>query len=350
MAGRGSEPIDVVYTWVDGSDSRWQERKRATLEALGPERDRLHSSATSAARYASRDLLRYSLRSLERHAPFVRKVYLVTDHQLPEWLDVDQPDLELVFHEDIFPDPSHLPTFSSRAIECHLHRIPGLSERFIYFNDDVMLWGPTTPADFFDEQGRPIVYLDRRRVVWNPKDKNFDLPVNNAARHCSRLLEEEFGYRVEQRVDHVPYALCRSALESLWKRFPEELEAVSAHPFRYPDTVTSTFCLAPHWGICSGSALAITERHSVYIKVKKKWFSSLWLVCRLVRQLFEPRIRTPFLSINDAGAFDDAWLTSAAIAFFLRAAYPRRSRFEKEGRERSTRARSVLALSGNSPS
>ena len=70
---------------------------------------------------------------------------------------------------------------------------------------------------------------------------------------------------------------------------PEELEAVSAHPFRYPDTVTPTFCLAQHWGICSGSALAITERHSVYIKVKKKWFSSLRVGCQLVRRAAELR-------------------------------------------------------------
>jgi hypothetical protein len=348
MAGRGSEPIDAVYTWVDGSDPGWQERKRAALAALGRESAGLHSSATSAARYASRDVLRYSLRSLERHAPFVRKVYLVTDRQVPGWLEVDHPDLELVAHDEIFPDPSHLPTFSSRAIECHLHRIPGLSERFLYFNDDVMLWGPTTPADFFDEQGRSMVYLDRRQVVWDPEDENYALPVNDAARHSSRLLEGEFGYRVEQRADHVPYALRRSVLEELWQRFPQELEAVSAHPFRHPGTVTPTFCLAPHWGICSGSAVAITEPHSTYIKVKKKRFSSFKLAYRLLRQLFEPPERTKFLSINDSGDFDDAWLTSAAIGLFLCAAYPRRSRFEK--RRRSNRAGSMLALSGTSAS
>jgi hypothetical protein len=348
VTGRGSEPIDAVYTWVDGSDPAWQARKRVALQAVGGESARLHSSATSATRYASRDVLRYSLRSLEHHAPFVRKVYLVTDRQVPRWLEVDHPDLELVRHEDIFPDPSHLPTFSSRAIECHLHRIPGLSERFLYFNDDVMLWGPTTPADFFDEQGRCRVYLDRRRVVWDPEDENFELPVNDAARRCSRLVEREFGGRIEQRVDHVPYALRRSVLEELWRRFPQELEAVSAQPFRHPGTVTLTFCLAPHWGIRAGTAVAITEPHSTYIKVKKKRFSSFKLAYRLLRQLFEPRSRGRFLSINDCGDFDDARLTSAAIGLFLRAAYPRRSRFEK-GRG-SGRAASLLALSGPSAS
>ena len=124
MAGGECGPIDAVYTWVDGSDPEWQQRKCAALESLGAEATRLDPSATSAVRYKNRDELRYSLRSLERFAPFVRKVYLVTDHQLPDWLDIEHPSLEVVFHEDLFPDPSHLPTFCSRAIECHLHRIP----------------------------------------------------------------------------------------------------------------------------------------------------------------------------------------------------------------------------------
>lgn len=278
-------------------------------------------------RFTSRDELRYSLRSLERYAPFVRRVHLVTDGQRPAWLDVDHPDLEWVRHEDVFPDRSHLPTFSSRAIESHLHRIPGLSERFLYFNDDVLLARPVTARDFFDEEGRPLVYLDERRVVWDPEDPRYPLPVNSAARNGSRLLEREFGYRIERRVDHVPYALRRSLLEELWKRFPEALEAVSAQPFRHPDTVSPTFSLAPHWALCAGRAVAVTEPHSVYLKVKR--YRTRKLLRQLLRQLFGLDERRRFVSINDAGELDDGWYTHAAIAAFFRIRYPRRSRFER---------------------
>lgn len=327
-----SQPIDAVYTWVDGSDPAWERRKQATLEALGPEAARLHPSATSAVRYKSRDELRYSLRSLERFAPFIRKVYLVTACQVPDWLDVQHPDLELIFHEDLFPDALHLPTFSSPAIECHLHRIRGLSEHFVYFNDDVMLARPTTPPDFFDDEGRCIVYLDQRGVVWDRTDENYDLPVNIAARNTSRPLEADFGYQIRKRVDHVPHALRRSVLEELWERYLKELDAVSRYPFRHPATVTPICCLAPHYALCTGAAVSVSERNSTYIKVKRKRWSSLKLASRLLRALYHRSSSTKFLSVNDSGALDDSRLTDAAIALFFRVYFPTRSRFERRSR------------------
>ncbi len=334
MAHHSSQSMDAVYTWVDGSDPAWQRRKQATLEALGPDAARLHPSATSAVRFKSRDELRYSLRSLERFAPFVRRVYLVTDRQIPDWLDVDHPDLELVFHEDLFADASHLPTFSSSAIECHLHRIPGLSERFLYFNDDFMLAGPCTPADFFDAEGRPIVYLDRREVIWDESHQSYELPVNATARSTSRLLERDFGYRIQKRVDHVPGALRRSLLAELWERYPTELDAASRHPFRHSNTITPTCCLSPHYALCTGKAVAITEPHLTYVKVKRKRWSSLKLAARLLRALYRRSRSTKFFSVNDSGELDDSMLTNAAIALFLRAYYPHRSRFERGSRSR----------------
>ena len=323
------EPIDAVYTWVDGSDPAWQQKKRARLAALGEEAGRLHASATSAARYASRDELRYSLRSLERFAPFVRNVYLVTDHQTPSWLDLENPRLRLVSHEELFPDASHLPSFSSRAIECHLHRIPGLSERFLYFNDDVLLARSTTAADFFDDEGRSLVYLDPRLVVWDESSPHYDRPVNTAARNSSRLLEAALGHRIEERLDHVPYALQKSVLEEVWERFPEELERLSASPFRHPDTVTLTYSLAPHYAIQTGRAVAVHARHSSYVKVKRRFSSSLRLSVRLAWEALRGRGGRKFLSINDAGELDDGWLTRNAIDLFLRLSYPGPSRFER---------------------
>ncbi|KAF0294176.1 N-acetylglucosamine-1-phosphotransferase subunits alpha/beta [Amphibalanus amphitrite] len=103
--------------------------------------------------------LRYSLRSLERHAPWIRRVFLVTNGQIPDWLTLDNPKLTLVTHEEIFPDHDHLPTFSSPAIEAHIHRIPGLSEHFLYFNDDVLLGQPVWPEDFLVPGGGYKVFL-----------------------------------------------------------------------------------------------------------------------------------------------------------------------------------------------
>ena len=117
------------------------------------------ADAVAPSRFADSQELRYSLRSLERYAPWVRRVFLVTNGQIPDWLALDGQRLTLVTHEDIFPDPSHLPTFSSPAIEAHLHRIPGLSEHFLYFNDDVLLGQPVWPEDFFAPGGGYNVFL-----------------------------------------------------------------------------------------------------------------------------------------------------------------------------------------------
>ncbi|TXS35253.1 stealth family protein, partial [Streptomyces sp. t39] len=136
-------PVDVVYTWVDGADPAWL-RRRAEFSGEG-----YHAEAANAARYLSRDELRYSLRSLHMYAPWVRTVYLVTDDQTPSWLNTAVPGIEVVSHKDIFRSSAGLPTFNSHAIESQLHHIEGLSEHFLYFNDDVMLGNEVTPGDFF---------------------------------------------------------------------------------------------------------------------------------------------------------------------------------------------------------
>lgn len=150
------EPIDVVYTWVNGSDENFIRSISAYLTNLNDT-----SSSSSLNRYQDNNELKYSLRSLEIYAPWIRNVYLVTNGQVPVWLNLSNPKIHLVTHEEIFPNRSHLPTFSSPAIEVHIHRIRGLSKRFIYFNDDVLLTAPVSPNDFYsNERGIKL------RVTW----------------------------------------------------------------------------------------------------------------------------------------------------------------------------------------
>lgn len=162
LAGRAFEqlcapPIDVVYTWVNGSDPEWQ-RQMLRYRALHTEVGNASETQTATAnRFRDSDELRFSLRSLEKHAPWVRRVLLVTDDQVPGWLNTQHPRVHIVPHSAIFPNASHLPTFSSPAIEAHLHRIPGLSRRFLYFNDDVFLGADVWPDDFVTVSQGPKV-------------------------------------------------------------------------------------------------------------------------------------------------------------------------------------------------
>ncbi|XP_056430538.1 N-acetylglucosamine-1-phosphotransferase subunits alpha/beta [Hyla sarda] len=124
----------------------------------------------SASRFEDNEELRYSLRSIEKHAPWVRHVFIVTNGQIPSWLNLDNPRVTIVTHQEIFLNTSHLPTFSSPAIESHIHRIPGLSQKFIYMNDDVMFGTHVWPDDFYSHSKGQKVYL-----TW---------PVPNCAEGC----------------------------------------------------------------------------------------------------------------------------------------------------------------------
>ncbi|KAK5848932.1 hypothetical protein PBY51_008615 [Eleginops maclovinus] len=124
----------------------------------------------SASRFEDNEELRYSLRSVEKHAPWVRHIFIVTNGQIPSWLNLDNPRVTVVTHQDIFLNHSHLPTFSSPAIETHIHRIPGLSQKFIYLNDDVMFGKDVWPDDFYSHSKGQKVYL-----TW---------PVPNCAEGC----------------------------------------------------------------------------------------------------------------------------------------------------------------------
>ncbi|XP_041071967.1 N-acetylglucosamine-1-phosphotransferase subunits alpha/beta isoform X3 [Carcharodon carcharias] len=124
----------------------------------------------SSSRFEDNEELRYSLRSVERYAPWIRHVFIVTNGQIPSWLNLDNPRVTIVTHQEIFRNVSHLPTFSSPAIETHLHRIPGLSQKFIYLNDDVMFGKEVWPDDFYSHSNGQKVYL-----TW---------PVPNCADGC----------------------------------------------------------------------------------------------------------------------------------------------------------------------
>lgn len=110
-------------------------------------------------KFSDFEQLEFSLRSLEYYAPWIRHVYIVTNGQVPVWLNETSDYITIVPHNQIYPNLTHLPTFSSPSIETHLHRISGLSERFLYFNDDISLMAPICPEDYFN-QNEEIVYFN----------------------------------------------------------------------------------------------------------------------------------------------------------------------------------------------
>jgi hypothetical protein len=249
---RVSFPIDVVYTWVDGGDPAWRERK---ARALGDNEwiAEVSEQAANDSRFASRDELRYSLRALYAFAPWVRHVFLVTDDQVPGWLDTERPGVTVVSHRVIFGDTGSLPSFNSQAIESRLHRIPELAEHFLYLNDDVFLGRPVAPEMFFTPGGLTRFFPSTALVDSAPRTPT-DPPANSAGKNNRRLIQEAFGRVLTRKMKHTPHPSRRSVIAEIELRFAEHVEATAGHQFRHPDDISLLSSLQQYYAYLTGRA------------------------------------------------------------------------------------------------
>ncbi len=245
-------PIDVVYTWVDGSDPAWQERKAAAHAAVGL--GELNEYASNESRFLSRDELRYSLRSLDMYAGWVRHVYLVTDGQVPDWLDTTNPRITVVSHRELFGNRGRLPTFNSHAIESQLHHVPGLSDHFLYLNDDFFFGRPVDPRLFFDGNGIARFATSTAKLGLGPTGP-FDRPVMSGGKNNRDLLFKAFDRTVTNKFKHVPQSLLKDVLFEMEDRFSEQFAATASHQFRNPGDLSVLSSLHQHYAYLRGRAV-----------------------------------------------------------------------------------------------
>ena len=149
--------IDLVYCWVDGSDEEWLATKAKFDKSIQD----LPVNSIHPRRWKDWDMLRYSIESANLYAPWIRKIFVIADYQRPYWYDESNPGkVEFVDHPVLFHDVAdHLPVFNSLSLESHLHSIPGLSEHFIYANDDTFFGAPVQPEQFFTGDGKALILL-----------------------------------------------------------------------------------------------------------------------------------------------------------------------------------------------
>ena len=232
--------IDVVFTWVDGNDP---EHKKKIAPYLSP---RLHASDDIAGptRYRSEGEIFYSVASVLRFAPFIRKIFIVTDNQNPglnKFIETNFPDnqipIEIVDHKVIFKDyEEYLPVFNSRAVETCIFRIPELSENYVYFNDDFFLIRPVEITDWFVDD-KIVAYGHWRsllldRFLWLIKPmKNGRKPVGfkDGMIRGARKYGEKWKYF---HLDHLPHPLKKSVIADYFSRNPDHFLSNISHKFR----------------------------------------------------------------------------------------------------------------------
>jgi hypothetical protein len=255
-----AEPIDIVYTWVDGSDPAWIESFRTTAQAAERSVDDV---ALDDARYRSRDELRYSLRSVWAYCGWVRKIWIVTAGQRPDWL-IDDERAQVVDHAEILPSEA-LPTFNSHAIESALHHIDGLAEHFVYFNDDMAIGRPIRPELFFTPNGLARVFQSGARV--EGAEDEHTLAVDTGALRGRELLAERFGRVVTHKPLHAPYPLRRSTLQRMEAEFPDIVGRTAHSRFRSPSDLSIAASFAQHYGLAVADSV-LGDISSEYVHVE----------------------------------------------------------------------------------
>ena len=214
----------------------------------------MSDDAAADLRFIAHDELRHSLRSLEQYAPWVRHVYIVTDRQRPEWLRNDDPWVTVVDHTEIAPPGTALPTFNSQAIEANLHRIDGLSENFLYFNDDVFLSSPVSPELFFSPNGIASMYLSRAKVA-NGAPVLGEPASDSAGKNARAIVDEVCGRRVARKLFHTPFPLRRSVSFEIENRWPDVVQKTRQSSFRHLEDVTLSGALHMNYAYATGRAV-----------------------------------------------------------------------------------------------
>lgn len=332
--------IDFVIPWVDGSDKAWQQ----SFNQYAPKGAEIDDAR--AERYRDWGLLKYWFRAVETFTPWVRRIHFITCGQLPEWLNTAAPKLHWVRHEDYIPK-KYLPIFNSHPLELCLHRIEGLSERFVYFNDDTFITRPL-PEERFFRNGLPcdtavcnllqptmegvmthimannMALINRqfskRQAIRQNLSKWFNLRYGTQQLRTLLLYPwPEFSNLYEH---HQPNAYLKSTFEEVWNLYGEHLLATSMTRFR--DIANCNQWLMRDWRLVKGEFYPINvARHSRSCILGKDDFEGIR------NDILEQRLE--LLCINDyqLSPAQINQMQPALVAAF-ETILPHKSSFEKE--------------------
>jgi len=260
--------IDAVITWVDGADPALARKRNAYLSgATTP----LHDNGINPHRWVCSDELNFCLRSIANNAPWVRRVWIVTDSQTPEIAPLPgdfASKIAIVDHAVIFADYAEaLPSFNSLSIETMLWRIPGLAERFLYFNDDVFLTAPVSPADFFGDDG-PVLrgkWVDHSVLAQCATSRDEASLLNHFNQINAAAM---IGYEADHVFEsaHVVHPMLRSVMDGLFDIFADDCRRNAGFRFRdaaqfLPQSLHNHACLA------SGHASILDTRDYLHVAV-----------------------------------------------------------------------------------
>nr|WP_315390934.1 stealth family protein [uncultured Prevotella sp.] len=336
--------IDFVVLWVDGNDLSWQDKM---LSYKGT------SEQSNPTRFRDWNIFKYWFRSIERFAPWVHRVFLITDNQIPSWININYSKLKIIDHKDFIP-AEYLPTFNSHTIELNIHRIEGLSEHFVVFNDDTFINAPITPEYYFKNGlpcDAPFEHIFTPRCyfpevdMWGINIIEFcDTQVVNAHFNRKEVTKANpkgwygsylgWKYRLQAYIirlfgrtefqhfysPHNERPFLKSIFEEAWK---EEGQMLCNSCTRFRENVSLNLYFMRYWQLASNKFYpenSIMQKQVVQLET-----SALSL---LESKLFDANIKS--LCVNDSSLcdYDDYMRTKPLVINLFEEKFPHKSSFE----------------------
>lgn len=250
--------IDMVFSWVDGSDPEFRARRAAQMSQVV-----VGEGDDAEARIRQIDELKYALRSVNMFAPWVRRIFIATDSAPPPWL-AEHPMITIVPAEEHFSDKAALPTYNSHAVESQLHHIRGLSEYFLYSNDDMFFGRPLKASMFFSPGGVTKFIEAKTRIGLGANDPTRS-GFENAARVNRQVLFERFGHVITRHLEHTAVPLRKSVLIEMEQEFPEEFARTQASAFRSGSDISVTNSFYHYYALMAGRAVQQEKAKVLYV-------------------------------------------------------------------------------------
>lgn len=336
--------IDFVVTWVDSNDPKWQEdfRKYKGITTTADQ---------SKARYRDWDFFKYWFRAIEKYAPWVHKVYVITNGKFPDWINPNCDKLVLVKHSDYIPE-QFLPTFNSRTIEFYMNRIKGLSEHFVYFNDDMYLNSPVTPEYYFrnglpcDNNAESVYNVTayhpttrfhisvgrfvnvcvvnghfNRREVMKQSFKNWHgLHLSMIDRVMSFIISMyPNGWFIGFRDRHIEQPYLKSVFDDAWAK---ESGMLTESSTRFREDATLTPYFFRYWQFASN------KFYPVRLKGGRKYTTTLEFKDRIIDAMKNPKVKSLCLNDTQKCSDEDYDIMKPAFLKVFEEKFPNKSKFE----------------------
>lgn len=329
-----NEKIDIVILWVDGNDEEWLKEKNKYSENIGDKKEN---------RFRDCDNLQYVFRGIEKHVPWVNKIFFITWGHIPSWLNTENEKLVIVKHEDFIPK-KYLPTFNSNVIELNLYRIEELSEKFILMNDDLFFLKDIKPEDFFVD-GKPTdVYSEYTQLATSYNDVHYMMKANILAlinkhfnkeecmkKNYKKYINRKYGKlnaNTKQSMKfkkkfvgfwnfHAPQAYLKDTFRKVWELENDKLDYACYNKFRNSSDLGHYLCR--YWQMVSGEF--------VPKKDYSKYLTFLDDNTEAIKALKSGKYK--YVCINDAFVDIDFEKAKREINGVLEELFPEKSTFEK---------------------